>query len=156
MAMEVTQNTNDARLAHDQKAAQAPALPSEKLTNLLLIFQDYLNVADKCDIPDLWHQWVVCKKWQEFGVLSKLLQAHARGPLAFSNAAPVVTPKLVQDLTTFTFLGDLLDDIKTGLHPFIIADGTLEHHQANLELSRLYGFLHSGEQMMMLANPLKP
>jgi hypothetical protein len=49
-------------------------------------------------------------------------------------------------------MADSMDDIKTGLQPFAIADGTLEHRQVNLELSRLYGFLHSGEQALMLVD----
>jgi hypothetical protein len=53
---------------------------------------------------------------------------------------------------TLTFVADSIDDIKTGLQPFIISDGSLEHHQANLELSHLYGFLQSGEQSIMLAD----
>ncbi len=49
-------------------------------------------------------------------------------------------------------MGDSADDIKTGLHPFIIMDGSTEHRQANLELSRLYGFLNSSVTGVMLAD----
>jgi len=58
----------------------------------------------------------------------------------------------VQDLLNFTFVSDNLEDIKSGLQPFIIADGSAEHPQANLELSRLYGLLHSGDHCIMLAD----
>lgn len=39
-----------------------------------------------------------------------------------------------------------------GLHPFVVTDGATEHRQANLELSRLYGFLNSSETGIMLAD----
>jgi hypothetical protein len=58
--------------------------------------------------------------------------------------------RLVQDLLSFTFVGDTLDDIKTGIQPFVIADILAEHCQANLEVSRLYGLLNSGDQALML------
>jgi hypothetical protein len=57
------------------------------------------------------------------------LDACARQPDAFSTMTPVVTPKLLQDLRTFTFLADSQDDLKTGLQPFIIADGSEEHRR---------------------------
>jgi hypothetical protein len=45
-----------------------------------------------------------------------------------------------------------LDDIKSGLKLFIVADGLSTHHQANLELSHLFGKLNSGKQSMMLTD----
>jgi hypothetical protein len=64
----------------------------------------------------------------------------------------VVTLRLVQDLQNFIFVGETVDDIKMGLQPFVIADGSAEHLQANLELSRTYGLLAAGEQALMLAD----
>jgi hypothetical protein len=119
---------------------------------MLPVLQQYLNTADERSLPELWHLWANHSKKQEFNVLPETLQAYARSLNAFSASAPVVTLKLVQDLLSFTFVGDTLDDIKTGLQPFVIADGSLEHRQANLELSRLYGFLNAGEQSFMFAN----
>jgi hypothetical protein len=71
---------------------------------------------------------------------------------AFNTCTPVVTAKLVQDLQNFTFVADSMDDLKFGLQPFIIADGSAEHRQANLEVSRPYGLLTSGENNLMLSN----
>jgi succinyl-CoA synthetase beta subunit len=45
-----------------------------------------------------------------------------------------------------------MDDVKSGLQPFIVVDGSAEQRQANLEVSHLYGLLNSGEQSMMLAD----
>ncbi len=64
----------------------------------------------------------------------------------------MVTLRLVQDLQNLIFVGETVDDIKTGLQPFVIADGSAEHRQANLELSRTYGLLAAGEQALMLAD----
>jgi len=82
----------------------------------------------------------------------QLLDACARQPDAFSTMSPVVTPKLLQDLRTFTFLADSQDDLKTGLQPFIIADGSEEHRRANLELACQYGLLQEGTAGVMLAD----
>jgi hypothetical protein len=45
-----------------------------------------------------------------------------------------------------------MDDLKSGVQPFIITEGSAEYGQANLEVSRLYDLLHSGEQSVMLAD----
>jgi len=154
MATAVTHSMNNARLNREQKEAQAntPKLPSDKFTIMLPVLQQYLDTDDERNLPELWHLWANCSKKQEFNILSETLQAYARSPNAFLASALVVTLKLVQDLLSFTFVGDILDDIKTGLQPFAIADGSLEHRQANLELSHLYGFLNAGEQSFMFAD----
>jgi hypothetical protein len=117
MATAVTHDTNDARPHHEQNEAQAntPKLPSDKFTIMLPDLQQYLNSADERNLPELWHMWANCTKKQEFNILSETLQAYARRPNTFSSSAPVVTLKLVQDLLSFTFAGDTLDDIKTCL-----------------------------------------
>ena len=65
---------------------------------------------------------------------------------------PVVSAKLIQDLQSFTFVADTMDDLKTGLHPFIIADDSAEHRQANLEVARLYGQLSVGDHSVILSD----
>jgi hypothetical protein len=154
MAAAVTHNTNDNRLAREEKAARAaePKLPSDKFTITLNILQEYLETPDENNLPPLWHRWANGTKKQEFTILSDQLGAYARGAEAFSTTVPVVNVRLVQDLLSFTFVGDTLDDIKTGIQPFVIADGSAEHRHANLELSRLYGLLNSGEQALMLSD----
>jgi hypothetical protein len=71
---------------------------------------------------------------------------------AFASSTHVVSMQLVQDLLIFIFNSDTLDDIKTGLQPFIVADSSAEHRQANLEVSQLYGLLKSGKHALMLAD----
>lgn len=73
-------------------------------------------------------------------------------PEAFNSCIPVVSAKLVQYLQSFTFVADTMDDLKTGLQPFIIADGSTDHCQANPEVARLHGLLSSGEQAVMLSD----
>jgi hypothetical protein len=154
MAVAVMQNTNETRVAGEQKAAQQaePKLPSDRFTVTLGILQNYLQIDDECNLPLLWHRWVNCTKKQDFNVLSELLQAYARGPDKFTTCAPIATAKLVQDLLNFVFASESTDDIKTGLQPFIIADASVEHRQANLELARMYGMLNAGENTLLLSD----
>jgi hypothetical protein len=154
MAAAVMMNTNDSRLAREEKMARAllQKLPSDKYTATLPILLDYLEIADEADLPDLWHRWANCTKRQDFMVLTEQLQSYSRSPDAFTTISPVVTVRLVQDLQNFIFVSDTLDDIKTGLQPFLITDGSAEHRQANLEVSRLYGLINSGEQSLMLSD----
>jgi hypothetical protein len=151
MAVAVTQSTNDNRQAREAKAAKAsePKLPSEKFSVTL---QDYLQIADERQLPPLWPQWANCSKRQEYSVITEQLQAYARSADAFSTCIPVASTKLVQDLLQFIFVGESADDIRTGIQPFMVADGSAEHRQANLELARTYGLLAAGEQSILLAD----
>ncbi len=147
MAHAVVAQTTDQRIARESKAAadQTPTLPSAKFKNTLPILMDYLQVRDEIDLPLLWHQWANANKRQEFSVLRELLDSYSRSAEAFYNMSPVVSAKLVQDLLSFTFVGDSQEDLKTGLQPFIIADGSEEYRRANLELAKTYGLLHDSE-----------
>ncbi len=109
-------------------------------------------VADEADLPEIWHQWANCTKRQELQILNKLLYAFSRGATKFSTETPVVSPKLIQDLLSFTFVAEATDDIKTGIQPFVIVDGTAEHRRANLELSQMYSFLASGETALQFSD----
>jgi hypothetical protein len=42
--------------------------------------------------------------------------------------------------------------LKTGLQPFIIADGSEEYCRANLELARTYGLLHDSDYGITFAD----
>jgi hypothetical protein len=154
MAAAVTQNTTDNRQAREAKAAKSsePKLPSQKFAGTITILQEYLQIADETQLPPLWHKWANCNKREEFNVLANQLQLYARSGDAFSSCHPIASAKLVQDLQGFVFLGESTDDIKTGLQPFIIADGSAEHRQANLELARTYGLLNSGENTVLLSD----
>jgi hypothetical protein len=105
----------------------------DKFTVTLPVLLEYAKIADGRDLPLLWHQWANCTKWQEFNVLEEVLDTYARSQGDFSPIAPIASEKLMQDLLSFTFVGDPADDIKTGLQPFIITDGSTEHCQTNLE-----------------------
>lgn len=59
---------------------------------------------------------------------------------------------LVQDLLNFSFVAESSEDLKTGLQPFIIADGLAEHRQANMELARTFGLINSGDQALQLSD----
>jgi hypothetical protein len=154
MAVAVTQNTNDSRLVREEKAARAiePKLPSERFSVTINILQEFLQVADEALLPPLWHSWANCTKRQEFLVLTEQLQAYSRSNDAFSTCPPIASAKLVQDLLQFNFVGESADDIRSGIQPFIVADGSSEHRQANLELARTYGMLNTGNQSFLLSD----
>jgi hypothetical protein len=154
MAAAVTHNTNEQRLARDDREAKekAPKLPSDKFSRTIVVLLELLQITDEVNLPLIWHDWANCTKRQELQVLTERLHAFTRSTEAFSTCAPVVSPKLIQDLLNFTFVSDSPDDMKTGLQPFMVADGSAEHRQANLELARMYSFLASGENALMLAN----
>jgi hypothetical protein len=86
-------------------------------------------------------------------VLHDYLDSFARTAEAFSTSTPIVTPppRLIQELD-FNFLGTGAEDIKGGLQPFIIADGSSEQRQSNLETACLYGLLMTGDASISLAN----
>jgi hypothetical protein len=146
--------TNDSRQAREQKAAQdtEPKLPSERFKVTLPVLLEYLQVQDENDLPPIWHRWSNCTKKQELQVLRDSLDSFARSADAFSTSVPVVTARLVQDLLEFNFLGQSVDDIKGGLHPFIVSDGNAENRQANLETARLYGLITAGEASITLGD----
>jgi hypothetical protein len=154
MAAAVTQNTVDNRLARKEKAARSneSKLPSQKFSGTIDILQENLVIADEMQLPPLWHKLANCNKHEEFNVLSEQMQSYARSADAFYSCHPIASAKLVQDLLSFTFLGESTDDIKSGLQPFIIANGSAEHRQANLELACTYGMLNVGDHSLLLSN----
>jgi len=154
MAAALITQTNDTRISRERKLAaeMEPKLPSSKFTVTLPVLLDYLQLADERHLPDIWHKWANCSKRQEFQVLREALEAFARTPHAFGATVPIITAKLVQDLLNFNFIGDSADDIKMGVHPFIITDGNAEQRHANMEVARLYGYLNAGETTVSLAD----
>jgi hypothetical protein len=154
MAVAVTHNTNETRIAREEKAARQaePELPSDRFTVTLAILQNYLQIGDEVNLPPLWHKLANCTKKQDFNDLSEMLHAYSRSQEKFSSCAPIVSTKLVQDIINFNFVSETLDDIKTGIQPFIIADASAEHRQQNLEIARTYGLLSSGEHALLLSD----
>jgi len=154
MAAALIGQTNETRQAREIKLAQDvdPKLPSDRFKVTLPILIEYLQVQNEDDLPPLWHRWANCTKKQDIQVLSDTLHTFARSADAFSASVPIVTARLVQDLLMFNFLGQSIDDIKSGLHPFIILDGNAENRQANLETARLYGLLTAGDATISLAD----
>jgi len=100
-----------------------------------------LDVEDKGQLPEFWFTLAATPKKQEFSVIRKLLEAHSRSPQAFINNAPIPSPKLVSDLTTITFVADHPDDLKMGIQPFIVMDGSEDYHLATQEVARTYALL---------------
>jgi hypothetical protein len=154
MATALMAQTNDTKQAQEQKFAdeQAPKLPSECFTVTLPVLMEYLQQRDERHLPDIWHHWANCSKRQELQVLRDTLDAFARSPDAYSSTVPIVTARLMQDLLAFNFIGQLADDLKGGLHPFIVSDGNSEHRQTNLDVSHLYSLLAAEDTACTLAD----
>jgi hypothetical protein len=154
MASALINQTNDNRQAREQKIAaeQEPKLPSSRFTVTLPVLMEYLQIGNEADLPDLWHKFANCTKKQDSQVLRDALDAFARSAEAYSAATPIVTTRLTQDILAFNFVGQSADDLKGGLHPFIISEGNAEHRQTNLEVARLYGLLTAGDATCSLAD----
>jgi hypothetical protein len=129
-----------ARLAREIERDQ-PVLPSVKFRSLFTLLKGYLNVADENELPEFWFSLAAAPKKQEFSVIRESLDAYSRTDGAFLNVAPVPSPKLVSDLTTMTFVSDHPDDLKTGIQPFVVMDGSEEYRLAAQDLARNYTFL---------------
>jgi len=154
MAAALIVQTNDARATREQKQAHdmEPKLPSSRFTVTLPVLLEYLQLDNELHLPTIWHSWANCTKRQETQVLRDTLDTFSRSADAFSTSVPLVTARLVQDILSFQFVGQSADDIKTGLHPFIIMDGTAEQRQVNTEVARLYGLLTTGDATCSLAD----
>jgi len=101
----------------------------------------FLNIADENDLLEFWFSLAAAPKKQEFSVIRESLDAYSSTDGAFLNVAPVPSPKLVSDLTTITFVSDHPDDLKTGIQPFVVMDGSEEYRLAAQDLARNYTFL---------------
>jgi hypothetical protein len=154
MAAALIVQSNDSRTAREQKLAldNEPKLPSARCSVKLPVLLELLLVQNEMDLPQVWHSWLNCAKRQEVQVLRDALDAFARSAEAFSTAVPLVMACLVQDLLTFQFLGQSIDDIKSGLHPFIITDGASKNRHLNMEVARLYGLLTAGDATCSLSD----
>lgn len=120
---------------------EQPTLPSAKFSILFPTLKMLLNVAEEADLPKLWFALAAATKKQEFSVVREALDAFSRSPQAFLNIAPTPTPKLVSDLTMITFVSNHPDDLKTGLQPFVVMDGSEEYRSALQQIAQNYTLL---------------
>jgi hypothetical protein len=135
----VTQNAEarNARLVHELERDQ-PTLPSAKFNMLFTSLKSMLNVNVEAELPEFWFTLAAAPKKQEFSTVRDYLDAYSRTQNAFLAVSPIPTPKLLQDLTSATFVADHDDDLKTGIHPFIAMDGSAAYRQAAQDLARTY------------------
>jgi hypothetical protein len=92
-------------------------------------------------LPDFWFTLATTTKKQEFSIVRKALDAFSRTEQAYINTAYIPTPKLVTDLLTITFTSDHPDDLKTGIQPFLVMDGSKEYRLATQDLACNYTLL---------------
>jgi hypothetical protein len=149
MATAIVRQTDETRIARETKEMEqeTPKLPStvDKFRHTLHILLRLCNVEDEDDLPVIWHEWANCGKKQELAVLRDLLDSYAQGPGRFIARSPIITPKILQDLVAFTFVGDHRDDVNIGLSPFNVIEGGEAFRRHNLELSKVQGTLFQNE-----------
>jgi hypothetical protein len=156
MATAIVQQTYKARTTRETKQLEdeTPKLPStvDKFKHTLHILLRLLNLDDEEALPLLWHEWANCGKKQELAILKDLLDNYAQSPDHFLTKPPVITPKLIQELIAFNFIGEHRDDVTTGLSPFNAIDGGEAHQRHNLGVSKLQGSLFNSEVGFTLSN----
>jgi hypothetical protein len=135
MAAALIAQTNDTRQVRDQKASSdaEPKLLSDCFLVTSPVLMEYLQVQNEADLPLLWHRWANCSKRQEVQVMQDSLDVYARGLEAFSPSVTIITMHMVQDLLSFSFIGQSTKDTKTGLHPFMVSDGNAEFRRNNFQ-----------------------
>ncbi len=139
-----TAEDRTARLAREVER-DLPTTPSTKFGLLIDSLKNLLHVEEEAELPDFWFQFSAAKKKQEFSILREYLDAYARSERAFIAVAPIATPKIHSDLSTVTFLADHQDDLKSGIQPFVVMDGSAEYRASLTELSRSFGLLYERE-----------
>jgi hypothetical protein len=120
---------------------ERPTVPSSKFQLLFNTLKTLLSVQDEAELPDFWFLLAAAAKKQEFAVVRQALDAYAKSPQAFIPQAPIPTPKMVSDLTTITLVADHNDDLKTGIQPFVVMDGSEEFRLASLKIAQSYAVL---------------
>jgi hypothetical protein len=145
------QEAHSARLAREI-AKDQPTLPSTKFSSLFTTLLALLNVREEAELPDFWFSLSAASKKQEFSIIRESLDAFSRSDQAYVNTPPIPTPKLVSDLTTLTFVGDHIDDLKTGIQPFMVMDGSEHYRSAAQELARNYNLLSERINLKSLKN----
>jgi hypothetical protein len=129
-----------------------PTMPSAKFQLLFRTLTSLLNVRNEAELPDFWFSLASATKKQEFGVIRQALDAYAHSPQAFISQAPIPTPKLVSDLTTVTLVANHNDDLKTGIQPFVVMDGSEEFRLATLKLAQSYMVLSEQQLGIQLSD----
>ena len=87
----------------------------------------FCEVGDEDLLPRLWKELAKTMKKNDLTVIQDQIIKYPVGPAKFIQATPIVLLQLAQDLVTFMFHAHSSDNVKTGLHPFIIVDRTEAH-----------------------------
>jgi hypothetical protein len=81
-------------------------------------------MQEEANLAEFWFSLAVAPKEQEFSIVREALDAFSRSDQAFLKTVPIPSPKLVSDLTTITYISNHPDDLKTGILPFVVMDGS--------------------------------
>ena len=113
----------------------------------------YCNVAVATDVAPVWGRLANCAKSERHTILVQEFQrvCMARG-LSAELYTPIVTASLNQMVLGFQFVGHGVDDLSTGLQPFLVSYAGNTHHLQALEAASVSNQLSQGDQNATLAD----
>jgi hypothetical protein len=113
----------------------------------------YCNVAAATDVAPVWGRLANCAKSERHTILVQEFQrvCMARG-LSAELYTPIVTAALKQMVLGFQFIGHGVDDLSTGLQPFLVAYAGNTHHLQALEAASVSNQLSQGDHNATLAD----
>ena len=138
-----THDTQEARLTCKEEKSQDKLLSQHWMALINKLFE-YCNITLEMHLPSLWLALAKLNKKQDLSIMQDEVTTNTGSPNHFSQMAPIISPQLAQDLISLTFAVPLTDNIKMGLQPFMVSDGTEEHHANNMEVACDYRFLAEG------------
>ena len=113
----------------------------------------YGNVAEPADVAPIWQRLANASKSEYHTILSQELQrvCIARG-LATDVYVPVVTTSLKQMIIGFQFVGNGIDDLRSGYQPFQVSYAGSANHYRALAEANVSDQLAQGEHNASLAD----
>ena len=130
---------------------RAPKTVQEVYRETYTTLLRFCNVASATDVAPVWGRLTNCAKSERQTILVQEFNrvCMARG-LAQELYAPVVTAALKQMALGFLFVGHGVDDLGTGLQPFLVAYAGNVHHLQTLEAASVSEQLSQGDHSATL------
>jgi hypothetical protein len=101
------------------------------------------EAATEDSLPPIWKVLANVKKKEAVVAVSQLLEARAREADSF-HVAPVVTPELLERISSFKAGAQDVDDLTAGFSLFLLITGSPEATTQARDRAVVYGLLHGG------------
>lgn len=113
----------------------------------------YCNVAAATDVAPAWERLANCANSERHTILTQEFQrvCMARG-LSAELYTPIVTAALKQMVLGFQFIGHGVDNLNTGLQPFLVSYAGNAHHLQALEAASVGNQLSQGNHNAALSD----